>query len=311
MAFKIKADPYGFSAEPERLEKSYGTSYTDIKVADEAAQRVAGDTELENSINTLTRTHNDHMEQVADNMQVLGSRIDAKQDTLVFDNTPIPQSQNPVTSDGVHNAVEKVYSAVDDAILDLRELINKDTPVVAHGTYTGSEATYTATIPGITELYPGLQITIVPDMDANTYLNYLNLNNLGNKVLYVPSNKNSYSDSYEYKNDSDMDYQADFIHKDFPVVMMYTGQSWRVISAQCSHVDTLVGILPVYSGGTGGETAEEARKNIGAASVDHTHNEYATENYVDNVISEQVGNISVALDNIMALQNSFIGGDSE
>lgn len=91
-------------------------------------------------------------------------------------------------SSGDADASVAEHNSSTTAHADIRELLNRYEPVTAKsetGSYSGVR--YTATVPGVTKLYPGLKITIVPDRVSNSTRPNLNVNGLGRKDIVLPS----------------------------------------------------------------------------------------------------------------------------
>lgn len=85
---------------------------------------------------------------------------------------------------------------------------------------SGTGSAYTATIPGITALYSGLVITILPHTTSTSKSATLNLNGLGAKSIY------RYSNTTAYANEG---YDAGWILADKPVILIYNGLCWMAI----------------------------------------------------------------------------------
>lgn len=128
---------------------------------------------------------------------------------------------------------------------------------------------YNATVPGVTELTNGFILTIVPAVVSQSTAITLNLNGLGDKSVRLPVSVNN-SIMAQPKSEA-------FFTANRPITLQYdatylsgTGV-WKTLGKQFASANDLYGIVPVEAGGTGGETAEEARENLGAAAADHTH----------------------------------------
>lgn len=119
---------------------------------------------------------------------------------------------------------------------------------------------YAATVEGITELYNGLQITIIPSISNATKAPTLNLNGLGAVKLYRPLSFATFVANAPEEN---------FIRANTPCRLMYhanyaSGGIWLIAEKQKTSAQDLYGNVPIASGGTGADTAEEALTNLGA-----------------------------------------------
>ena len=123
---------------------------------------------------------------------------------------------------------------------------------------------YEATIEGITELYNGMEIVIIPDTRSTGRVITLNLNGLGAVPVRQPL---SFSTFVATSPDRD-----GFLYADTPCRLMYhanyaSGGIWLMADKQKTSAQDLYGTVPVESGGTGADNGEEACANIGAAYI--------------------------------------------
>lgn len=116
---------------------------------------------------------------------------------------------------------------------------------VANATSTDGVA-YSATVAGVSELYAGLEVTIIPDRASATTGITLNINNLGAKFVRLPVSNNTAmlaqpeSETYFVENR--------------PVKLMYDPKyagkgSWVVVGRQRQSGNDLYGSVPVQKGG--------------------------------------------------------------
>lgn len=133
---------------------------------------------------------------------------------------------------------------------------------------------YTATVPGVSSLYNGLTITIIPSKSSTSTSTTLNVNGLGAKNLRQPLTTNT--------NTSTTASSTAWLTASKPVVVMYDGTLWKTISLPKASLSNAYGTLPIANGGTGSTTASGALNNLGAASADHTHTEYAATGHTHN-----------------------------
>ena len=163
---------------------------------------------------------------------------------------------------------------------------------------------YTATIDGITSLYTGLTITIIPNLQSTSRTPTLNVNGLGAKRMVMPINGSNTSSTTQppvvYNDDTTEDelngkiaVASKWLTANKPVTVRYDGTYWETDlvaqSASC-----LYGTVPIESGGTGANNAAAARANLGAASVSDLNNAMAEcVKSVNGVTPDDSGNVTV------------------
>lgn len=135
---------------------------------------------------------------------------------------------------------------------------------------------YTATLDGVTSLYAGLEITIIPSMTSTSRTPTLNLNGLGAKRMVMPINGNNTSATTQppvvYNDETTEEELASktavaskWLTSGKPVTVRYDGTYWETdLVAQSA--TSLYGTVPIESGGTDAKTAAEALKNLGITS---------------------------------------------
>lgn len=123
---------------------------------------------------------------------------------------------------------------------------------------------YSATVPGVTELYAGLEITIIPNMASTTTAPTLDINGLGAKNVRLPVSTNTamlaQPETESYFVDSrpvKLMYDAKFIGKG----------AWVAVNKQRQSGSDLYGSVPIEKGGTGADNLEEARSNLEVAQA--------------------------------------------
>ena len=158
---------------------------------------------------------------------------------------------------------------------------------------------YTATIDGITSMYTGLTITIIPNLQSTSRTPTLNVNGLGAKRMVMPINGSNTSSTTQppviYNDDTPEDelnskiaVASKWLTANKPVTVRYDGTYWETDlvaqSASC-----LYGTVPIESGGTGANNAASARDNlgitpanIGAAASSHGNHVPTTETASDS-----------------------------
>ena len=141
-----------------------------------------------------------------------------------------------------------------------KNIKNAGVPAVVATSSDG--VSYSATVPGITELYAGLEVTIVPNMSSTSTAITLNVNDLGSKFVRLPISTNT---ALLAQPD-----QEGYYVENRPVKLIYDPKyaskgSWVVVGRQRQNSTDLYGAVPIEKGGTGAATASEALKNLGAA----------------------------------------------
>ena len=140
-----------------------------------------------------------------------------------------------------------------------KNMINAGASIVEATSSDGE--TYSATVPGITELYAGLEIIIIPQVESTSETITLDLNGLGAKnvrlplssnttTLVMPENPNYYTAGRPVK----LRYDATWLNKG----------AWVVAERQRTSANDLYGTVPIENGGTGADNAAEALANLGA-----------------------------------------------
>lgn len=123
--------------------------------------------------------------------------------------------------------------------------------------------TYTATVDGLTELYKGLRLVIIPSRVSADKTPKLNVNGLGEKSIIMPiGGVNNVITTNAAK-------LPTWLSADMPIEIRYDGTRWRseIFSNSAQY---LYGQVPVDSGGTGASTAGAALKNLGIMSASFT-----------------------------------------
>ena len=143
-------------------------------------------------------------------------------------------------------------------------------------------AAYSASVPGVTELFAGLEVTIVPNVSSTTTAITLDVNGLGAKYVRLPVSTNTAMLAQP-------DTESYYVEKR-PVKLMYDPNyagkgSWVVVGKQQQSVHDLYGSVPVQKGGfvidnnTTEEDKAEALENllsIGLAPGGHGLGDTAT-----------------------------------
>lgn len=149
---------------------------------------------------------------------------------------------------------------------------------------------YTATVDGVTELYNGLLVTIIPNMTSTDRSVTINVNGLGDKMIRVPLSFNTAAMDRPKLDTFFVEGRPTMIQFDANYV---AGGLWKTVEKQKTSAQDLYGYVPVESGGTGAADAATALKNLGLTAT-------AEElNYMDGVTE----NVQTQIDRI----NSDIG----
>lgn len=127
-------------------------------------------------------------------------------------------------------------------------------------TSAGTGAAYTATVNAIETLSAGANFVMVPHATSTATAPTLNVNGLGAKNIMV---RISSSPESTIQLPSE-----DFLTNGKPVRLIYDGQYWIVDDMVQPNANELYGTVPVSSGGTGGTTVAQARKNLGLGNTD-------------------------------------------
>lgn len=123
---------------------------------------------------------------------------------------------------------------------ELNIKISAGTPIVEATSNNGTE--YETTIEGITELYAGLEITIIPKKTSGSTVVGLNVNNLGYAQIVHPRNDNTGSWA--------MPHEDNWMVEGVPLRLVYSGEHW-VTNYTHAYAEEMEGTLPVLNGGTG------------------------------------------------------------
>ena len=124
---------------------------------------------------------------------------------------------------------------------------------------------YSATVPGVSELYAGLEVTIIPQVESTSETITLDVNGLGAKNVRLPLSSNTTT--------LVMPAQPDYYTAGRPVKLRYDATwlnnkgAWVAAERQRTSGSDLYGSVSVECGGTGADNAEEARANLEVAQA--------------------------------------------
>lgn len=166
-------------------------------------------------------------------------------------------SGNYLVGNGTGELLEKTPAQVRDDIGAAAK--NEAIPIVAASSTDG--VAYTAKVDGVTELKNGMLLTIIPDVVSTSATITLNVNSLGAKMVRIPLSFNNAAMTtprlatyYTAGRPITLQYDAGYLNND---------GIWKVYGKQRTSAQDLYGTVPIESGGTGAETAEAARTNLG------------------------------------------------
>lgn len=143
-----------------------------------------------------------------------------------------------ITSEKI-GAAKNDLSNVDDTVFKekVESTVTTGKPLVAAISTDGG--TYTSTVDGITELYNGLEITIIPNMTSTKAAVQFNLNGLGAKNLRLKI------DGYNNGNSGTMAAFAGWLGQDCPLTIRYIAKfdNWQTVDFSRQSTNGLYGSL--------------------------------------------------------------------
>lgn len=170
-----------------------------------------------------------------------------------------------ISLDGLGHFLEKLKSG-------FPKQVNESQKDLIYDAYSEDGVDYTVSVPGITELYAGLRITVKLNRVSSTTSPTLNVNGLGAKGIRQPLCLNNVI----FAQGSN----ADWLSPNSTVTLTYGGLVWKTDFVRSS-ASNLYGTVPINKGGTGATSSEEAIQKlgitpsaIGAAEADHSHDGY-------------------------------------
>lgn len=234
-----------------------GTAYVEISpslaLGETSSTAFAGD-KGKIAYNHSKKTGNPHGTKIAD-ISSLQSTLDAKVPSTRKVNgkalsADITLAKGDVGLDNVDNTSDA------DKSVKSAESANTIVAVTTSGTGTA----YEATVPGITELTNGVNFIMIPHLDASGTYATLNVNNLGAKRIWIKVSSSTGDGMPNFP-------VANFIRKNIPIKMVYSGTNWVIDNISLASAGTLQGTIPITKGGTGATTANQAITNLGGLSV--------------------------------------------
>lgn len=188
------------------------------------------------------------------------------------------------------------------------ELHNLNTKRVTATSTDG--VTYRATVPGVTELYAGLEVTIIPNINSTSKAITLDVNSFGSKDVRMPLSFNTTATT--------LPTMDNWLSAGKPIKLMYDGTQWKA-GIQRTSANTLYGATPIENGGTGADNLNDARTNLGISSVrvDKTISSWTTTMTLsDTAITatcaiELLPGSGITLTQLKALQKAQIVGTAQ
>ena len=130
----------------------------------------------------------------------------------------------------------------------------------------GTGAAYTATVKAIDTLVTGVGFIMIPHAESTTIAPTLNVNNLGAKPIRVRLSSSP-------KSTTALPSES-FVAANRPIKVIYDGNDaanyWIIEDMVCPNAKGLYGTVPIESGGTNADTAEQARINLGITTSNNT-----------------------------------------
>ena len=130
----------------------------------------------------------------------------------------------------------------------------------------GTGVAYTATVRAIDTLTTGVGFVMIPHTDSTTTAPTLDVNGLGAKPIRVRLSS-SPKTTTALQDES-------FIAANRPIKVVYDGNDavsyWVIEDMVCPNAKGLYGTVPIASGGTNADTAEQARINLGITTTNNT-----------------------------------------
>ena len=124
-------------------------------------------------------------------------------------------------------------------------------------TTAGTGAAYTATVEGITELYNGLTLVLIPHVSSSAFIPTLNLNGFGAvQIRRTYSSTTMGSEGGFYQN---------WLYESVPVLISYDASNprWIVHTMSKPEAIDLKGIVPASKGGTGKQSLTSGSYLVG------------------------------------------------
>ena len=176
------------------------------------------------------------------------SAYDKANSAYLLAEAAIPKSQRG-EANGVAtlNTDSKIPS---EQLPDLAQIPSSQKGLVPVVTTEGTGAAYTATLEGVTSLYAGLALIMVPHTTSTSVEPTLNVNGLGDAYIARRASNNTQT---TYPGTS-----ASWLKKGMPVLLIYDVDCWVVTGQSKTIVSDIQGTVGISKGGTGKTNAEQA-----------------------------------------------------
>ena len=175
------------------------------------------------------------------------------------------------TSRSINITAPKIGAASDDLsnvedavfISKVADLVTPGVPIV-EATSTDGIA-YSVNIEGVTELYNGMELIIIPNMTSKSKQTTLAVNGLTRQLRMSIG-------GYNFGNSGTVAALDGWLGENYPVAIQYKEKfnNWQTITPRPS-VSGLYGTVKVEQGGTGATTPAEARENLGLSFLEHLY----------------------------------------
>lgn len=167
---------------------------------------------------------------------------------------------------------------------------------------------YSVSIPGLSKLYNGLEITIIPDSVSTSTNPTLTVNDMDKKNIRIPINSNT-SECTELISNN-------YISANSPVKLIYdenySSGCWKIVGNQKITANSIVDNIPISRGGTGASNTADARNNLGIYEVSellelHLWDKYNARPQIEE--GEETENIIIGYSSPTSIESSSLTVD--
>ena len=202
--------------------------------------------------------HNEGVEP-SENLKAVGFQAGYKPPAAVF-NHFLHREQECIEQ--LQEAVDNVEAAIET---------KSGLPIVTASSLNG--VAYTGTVDGISKLSVGVTVVFIPTIVSASVTPTLNINNLGDKGIRRRLSNLGSTPQGGYANT--------WLSANKAYLLIYDGSYWIAEGFTKPASADLYGAVSIEKGGTGANTAEEARANLGVAPTI----QYGTEEVTDGAAS--------------------------